>query len=226
MSEQKYHACPICGNNMQDGYCLRCAANESSRKKHWRTGDRGGVRPERRIDRTGSSQLAPPTGRKSKKNTNPWPKATSPEPRTKTKARPKTPFRGTEIENKPRRQIRSTKDFSSAIVGEWVNLDTREAIIIEVRDNRWGLRKKDSNARPQDWRIVRLSRTKLLFVGQVKTIVARIIAANGSLILQEGSRQVPFAALQSGRWQRVCKNCFEKSAWPAICCNNCFRQFK
>jgi hypothetical protein len=40
--------CPECGNLLRDGRCLQCDANQFGRDKRWRTGDRGGKRPERR----------------------------------------------------------------------------------------------------------------------------------------------------------------------------------
>ena len=39
--------CPECGNILQDGRCSRCEANSFTRQRRWRTGDRGGKRPER-----------------------------------------------------------------------------------------------------------------------------------------------------------------------------------
>lgn len=39
--------CPECGNLLIDGRCRACDANQVQRQRRWRTGDRGGKRPER-----------------------------------------------------------------------------------------------------------------------------------------------------------------------------------
>ncbi len=41
--------CAECGNLLQNGRCPRCDANRFARARRWRTGDRGGKRPERRF---------------------------------------------------------------------------------------------------------------------------------------------------------------------------------
>ena len=43
--------CAACGNILENGRCTRCEANRFTRQRRWRTGDRGGKRPERRIRR-------------------------------------------------------------------------------------------------------------------------------------------------------------------------------
>jgi hypothetical protein len=40
--------CSECGNVLENGRCHRCEANSFTRQRCWRTGDRGGKRPERR----------------------------------------------------------------------------------------------------------------------------------------------------------------------------------
>lgn len=40
--------CPNCGNLMEHGRCPRCDAIRFKQEQRWRTGDRGGKRPERR----------------------------------------------------------------------------------------------------------------------------------------------------------------------------------
>lgn len=45
--------CPECGNRIVNGRCSQCDANQFVRARRWRTGDRGGKRPERRqVQRT------------------------------------------------------------------------------------------------------------------------------------------------------------------------------
>ena len=45
--------CPECGNPLRDSGCSQCEANQFVRARRWRTGDRGGKRPERRqVQRT------------------------------------------------------------------------------------------------------------------------------------------------------------------------------
>ena len=39
--------CSACGNVLANGRCPRCEANAFSRQRRWRTGDKGGKRPER-----------------------------------------------------------------------------------------------------------------------------------------------------------------------------------
>lgn len=39
--------CSECGNVLENGRRLRCEANSFTRQRRWRTGDRGGKRPER-----------------------------------------------------------------------------------------------------------------------------------------------------------------------------------
>ncbi|MCP4416325.1 MAG: hypothetical protein GY805_06870, partial [Chloroflexi bacterium] len=39
--------CSACGNALQNGRCSRCEANAFTRQRRWRTGDKGGKRPER-----------------------------------------------------------------------------------------------------------------------------------------------------------------------------------
>jgi hypothetical protein len=39
--------CPECGNVREGDNCARCAANNFTRQRRWRRGDRGGKRPER-----------------------------------------------------------------------------------------------------------------------------------------------------------------------------------
>ena len=39
--------CPVCGHAKTGRVCPNCGANRASRSRHWRTGDRGGARPER-----------------------------------------------------------------------------------------------------------------------------------------------------------------------------------
>jgi hypothetical protein len=217
MTRQKYDICPICGNNRQNYVCLRCAAIDSSRRKRWRTGDRGGVRPERRTRGSAQSLLAPPATRKSKRKTKLRPKA-----RSKAKSKNYSRNKG-KIASKAVSKTYSKSNFTLAIVGEWINLDTMEPILIDVKGSKWRLCKKESKRR-QEWKIVRLSRNKLLFLGRAKTISARI-ARDGSLILQEGSRQVPFAALIGGKKHRTCKHCFVKIPWTKGCCSNCLQIF-
>ena len=59
MNQGWENICPVCGNYMQSGSCPRCYAISSTRAKRWRRGDRGGVRPERRIVNNRSVPLAP-----------------------------------------------------------------------------------------------------------------------------------------------------------------------
>jgi hypothetical protein len=40
--------CPVCGNILLSDRCSRCEANNFTRQRRWRKGDRGGKRPERR----------------------------------------------------------------------------------------------------------------------------------------------------------------------------------
>ncbi len=146
MSKRKYHACPICGNNMQNGYCLRCGANESSRAKRWRSGDRGGMRPERRKCGAGAPPLNPPVERKSE---------------TSTIARC---------------QKYSTSDFTLAIHGDWVNLLTNRSIKIDTVRGDWYFRNKMGRQRRQRWKPKKVSRDELHFMRRGKRIVARIAA--------------------------------------------------
>ena len=144
MSEQKSDICPICGNNRQNGRCLRCAAIASSRSKRWRTGDRGGVRPERRLRGSSASRLAPPV-------------------------RP-----GSTVGTKPQPRNRSKLDINLAIHGEWLNLHSNKTIQIDIMRNTWSFRNKHGRRQRQKWHKRKVSHNELRFFRRRQKIIARV----------------------------------------------------
>jgi ribosomal protein L40E len=187
--------CPVCGNYKQDGICLRCNANAATRARRWRRGDRGGVRPERRIykrrrvDKKQSERAVPAAQRIRKKH-------------FKTAVAPD----GT--------------CFYLALHGDWYSDQEEIKINIDLTKNRWVFTVASGKRLSQFWHLKYSSPIKLIFTRKHKEIIASI-GKDGVLMLTGKSKPVPFVNMKSGKRYRICRMCFAKSKWEHEQCEQC-----
>ena len=195
MSQGRQSICPVCGNYRQNGICLRCNANASSRAKRWRRGDRGGVRPERRkynrrnVKKKQGTQSASTASRKKKR-------------RVKTTTTPDDSI------------------FYLALQGEWYSDQEKIKINIDLTRNRWTFSRATGKRLTQIWRLKYSSLEELHFARKGKIIIVRI--GDGGVLMMTGrDRPVPFVNVKSGKKYRLCGRCYAKSVWRHNQCEWC-----
>ena len=195
MSRGWQDICPVCGNYKQNGICQRCNANAATRTRRWRRGDRGGVRPERRVYKK----------QKVSKNQKTRPASTA---RSKRKKHSKTSV---------------TPDgscFYLALHGDWYSDQEEIRINIDLTNNRWAFTLASGKRLSQTWRLKYSSPVKLIFTRKNKEITAKI-GKNGILLLTGKSKPVPFVNVKAGKRYRTCRMCFAKSEWHYEQCEQC-----
>ena len=193
MSQGWENICPVCGNYKQNGVCLRCNANASTRARRWRRGDRGGVRPERRkIHKTKLKRA----GSKSE-----------------------TPSK-TQVKLQATKKIKPNKKFLSALQGIWYCEQKRIKVNIDLEHNLWVFTLPSGQRLTQIWCPEYFSSAKLVFKRDGKEIVARV--GDGGVLMMTGkSGPTPFVNLRSGKKYRLCSGCFQKSPWRRKRCKKC-----
>ena len=194
MSKGWRNICPVCGNQMQNGVCWRCNAISTSRKKGWRRGDRGGVRPERRnYHKTNlhkdQSKLTTTSAKRSKR---------------RIARKKKKPFKG----------------FLRSLQGEWFSFVKNIKVNIDLAHNRWVFTLPSGKSVSQVWKPKEYSHKRLIFVCSDKQIEATI-AEGGILLLTGKHGPVPFVNIQSGKKHRLCRWCYRKSEWWRKRCKCC-----
>lgn len=213
MADSRSEICPVCGNTKQGGICLRCRANESSRVRGWRRGDKGGVRPERR-QRVNPAPTEPKTSGKPKVRR-----------RVRTRIPPAQKQKKSPLAAYPVKQVTPTGNtFYSNLKGIWFSEQEKIRIYIDTTQSQWFFKLPDDRHLVQTWKLKSKQPFELRFTRQGQEIVAQI-DDQGHLMLTGKDKPKPFIHIKEGKKYRLCNKCHWKTEWQHLKCRNCDREF-